>query len=252
MCTVVVSLDPSAAMPLLLLGIRDEFVSRSWLPPARYWPGKPLIGGLDEQAGGTWLAVDPDEQRVACVLNGRGEQAPADIRRSRGELPLGALADLVHYDPFHLVTADPASVTVLSWDGRTPERRVLGPGTYVITNAGLEPDNQKVAYFGPRFSAGRPSGDPAAGPVEAWRPWLALADGDGLPPDDPRAIRVRRQLPDGRVWGTTSVSYVALAGGALRYDFQPVPGDISAVAALGPSASRCGPGGRTGGTAARH
>ena len=229
-------------MPLLLLGIRDEFVARSWLPPGRHWPGKPLIGGLDQQAGGTWLAVDPAVPRLACVLNGRGEQAPADIRVSRGELPLGAMADLVRYDPFHLVTADPAAVTVLSWDGRAAERHVLGPGTHVITNAGLDPDNPKVKYFETRFASARPSGDPAAGAdpaagvdpaagaIEAWQPWLALVGGDGLPPDDPRAIRVARQLPDGRVWGTTSVSYVALAADAIRYDFQPVPGDIYPVA----------------------
>jgi hypothetical protein len=228
-CTVVISLDPSAAMPLLLLGIRNEFVDRAWRPPGPHWPGTSLIGGRDEQAGGTWLAVDPGSPRVACVLNGRGDPAAPRARRSRGELPLGQLADLVHYDPFHLVTADPASVTVLSWDGHAASRNTLGPGTYVITNAGLDPDSPKVRYFGPRFAAERPSGDPAASPAEAWRPWLDLAEGDGLPPDDPRAIRARRQLPDGRVWGTTSISYVALAEGALRYDFRAVPGDVAAV-----------------------
>jgi hypothetical protein len=207
-------------MPLLLVGIRDEFLDRPWLPPGRHWPGKPLIGGLDEQAGGTWLAVDPEAFRVACVLNGRGQAAAAGTRRSRGELPLGEQADLLHYDPFHLVTASPAAVTVLSWDGRTSGRHVLGPGTHVITNAGLDPDNPKVKYFGPRFAAERPSGDQSASFADAWRPWLTLLDGDGLPPDDPRAIRARMQLPDGRLWGTTSVSYVALAEGAMRYDFR--------------------------------
>jgi hypothetical protein len=221
-------------MPLLLVGIRDEFLDRPWLPPGRHWPGKPLIGGLDEQAGGTWLAVDPEAFLVACVLNGQGQTAPAETRRSRGELSLGEMADLAHYDPFHLVTADVAAdraaVTVLSWDGRAAERHVLGPGTHVITNAGLDPDNPKVKYFGPRFAAERPSGDRSASFTEAWQPWADLVDGDGLPPDDPRAIRVRRQLPDGRLWGTTSVSYVALAEGAMRYDFRAVPGGVAEAA----------------------
>jgi hypothetical protein len=213
-------------MPLLLLGIRDEFASRPWRPPARHWPGLPLIGGLDEQAGGTWLAVDPDAHRVVCVLNGRGQAAPPDIRKSRGELPLGTMADLVHYDPFHLVTAggagDWASVSLLSWDGQTASRHDLGPGTHVITNAGLDPDDPKVKYFEGRFAAERPSGDRAVSFAEAWRPWIDLAAGDGLAPDDPRAIRVRRELPDGRIWGTTSISYVALAPDAMRYDFRAV------------------------------
>ena len=40
------------------------------------------------------------------------------------------------------------------------------------------------------------------------------------------AIIVRRELPDGRVYGSTSVSLVALGhDGRLRYDFQPVPAD---------------------------
>ena len=63
MCTVVVSLEPAAPVPLLLLGIRDEFTGRPWQHPARHWAGTewaPLVGGLDEQAGGTWLAVYGD------------------------------------------------------------------------------------------------------------------------------------------------------------------------------------------------
>ena len=84
MCTVVVSFLPEARMPLLLLGFRDEFTGRPWQPPARHWPGSPLIGGRDLQAGGTWLAVHPGVTRVACILNARGPQAPPDTRRSRG------------------------------------------------------------------------------------------------------------------------------------------------------------------------
>jgi uncharacterized protein with NRDE domain len=70
-CTVVLSFAPGERVPLLLLGVRDELKDRPWLPPARHWPGSPLLGGLDEQAGGTWLAVHPDVPRVACLLNGR-------------------------------------------------------------------------------------------------------------------------------------------------------------------------------------
>ena len=32
-------------------------------------------------------------------------------------------------------------------------------------------------------------------------------------------------LPDGRIYGTTSVTLVALAADAVRYDFQPHPGN---------------------------
>ena len=256
MCTVVVSLAPEDRVPLLLLGIRDEFTGRPWQPPARHWPApqwSPLIGGLDEQAGGTWLAVHPDLTRVGCILNARGEFAPPDRRRSRGELPLLAAAEgrqallklyedldtLASYDPFYLVCADLnpfPSVLVLSWDGQNSALTELEPATHMLTNAGhmyppardnlQKPLDEKAQHFGPKFAARRPSGDPAATLKDAWADWLILAGGDDLSATDPGAIIVRRELPDGRVYGSTSVSLVALArDGRLRYDFQPEPSD---------------------------
>lgn len=248
MCTVVVSLDPGNSVPLLLLGIRDEFTGRPWQPPARHWPGSPLIGGLDEQAGGTWLALHPDVPRVGCILNGRGQFAPPDRRRSRGDLPLRAAAEgsgalvklsqdrdaLARYDPFYLVCAELRTVLLLGWDGVTANLTELEPATHVLTNAGHmyppghgrppEPADEKAARFGPKFAAWRPSGDPAATLADAWGDWLALAAGDGLAATEPGAIIVRRELPDGRVYGSTSVTLAALAAdGGLRYDFQPGP-----------------------------
>jgi hypothetical protein len=279
-CTVVVSLEPGARVPLRLLGIRDELASRPWRPPARHWPGSPLIGGIDEQAGGTWLAVHPGIPRVACLLNGRGQPADPARKRSRGDLSLRAAAEgpgflsqlasdlsaLAAYDPFHLICATLDSVTALTWEGsflpggrppdvragepdrkdrdfirpaRTDESREmapvvrdLAPGTHLFTNAGHaypaepgDPDaDPKAAHFAEKFAAAHPSADPALPVDQAWGDWLTLASGDGLDPADPSAIIVRHDLPDGRVYGTTSVTLVALADDGIRYDFQPHPG----------------------------
>jgi len=242
-CTVVLSLAPAEPMPLLLLGFRDEFTGRPWQPPARHWPGSPLVGGRDEQAGGTWLAVHPGVPRVACILNARGQQAAPEDRRSRGELPLRAAADgsqalrqlhedlgtLARYDPFFLICADLSAALMLSWDGQHAALENLGSATHVITNAGHTypsvHQDDKAEHFGPKFAAYRPDADPAATIKDAWGDWLTLAGGDGLSDTDPAAILVRHELPDGRVYGTTSVSLVALGAGGLRYDFQPVPAD---------------------------
>jgi len=250
-CTVVVSLEPGERVPLRLLGIRDELTSRPWRPPARHWPGSPLIGGIDEQAGGTWLAVHPGIPRVACLLNARGPLADPARRRSRGELPLRAAAEgpgflsrlagdpgaLAAYDPFHLICGTPDAVTMISHlPGERPpvppDVRDLGPGTHLITNAGhaypagpgdpaAEP---KAAHFADKFGAARPPANPALPLAQAWGDWLTLAAGDGLDPADPAGIIVRHELPDGRVHGSTSVTLVALGDGAVRYDFQPHPG----------------------------
>jgi hypothetical protein len=235
-CTAVVRVG----VPTLLLGVRDEFVGRAWEPPGRHWDRWPVIGGRDLLAGGTWLAVEPDARRVATVLNGRGRPAPPEGRLSRGDLPLRAAsggiaallefltdqATLARYDPFHLVCADQGGTAMVTWDGVDLSRLDLGPGTHLLTNAGVaysggtRTDEPRAAYFGPRFA------DPqSAQDGHLWSRWRELAGGDGIPADDPRALVVRHRLEDGRTWGSTSVSLVAVAAGGVRYDFQDVPGN---------------------------
>nr|WP_067465146.1 NRDE family protein [Actinomadura macra] len=245
MCTAVVSFDPLSPVPVLLVGVRDEFLARSWEPPGRYWADRPgVVGGRDLRAGGTWLAVEPEAPRVATVLNGRGRMAAEDGRASRGELPLRMAADgklgeieLPAFDPFHLVCAEPDRVRLWSWDGEEMVERSLAPGLHMIVNSGLEGEGQlegqtedaymsaRLAHFRPRFAAAaRPV--PGEGPVEAaWGAWFALANGDGLVRADHRALLPVLDLGEGRVWGTTSVSLTALAADGARYDFSAVPGD---------------------------
>lgn len=249
MCTAIISVDPSSPVPVLLVGVRDEFVARAWEPPGPHWPDRPgLVGGRDLRAGGTWLAVDPGAPRAAVVLNGRGVMAPEAGRASRGELPLRVAADgklgrpdLAAFDPFHLVGAEPDRVRLWSWDGTALTERALGPGLHVIVNSGLEGEGQlegetedaymaaRLAHFRPLLAAAPRPEPRLEDPLErAWGAWLPLVDGDGLPRADHRALLPLLDLGDGRVWGTTSVSLVALGRTGLRYDFSAVPGDSRA------------------------
>lgn len=278
MCTAVVSVAPGDPVPLLLAGVRDEFLDREWRPPARHWPARPgLLGGRDLLAGGTWLAVDPAARRAGCVLNGRGRAAAAGTRLSRGELPLLAAAggdpaglDLDRFDPFHLVAVAAAgpSARLWSWDGDALTDHTLGPGLHMIVNAGLAagpvtgdadlaqhgpvpdarrareaaPDepvldeggaagrlmSARVAHFRPLLAAARPRPRPGPPPAAAWDGWLPLFTDAGPPPDDPAALILRHRLGDGRVWGTSSVSLLAMSATGLRYDFCAVPGDAGA------------------------
>ena len=263
MCTAVLSIE--AGQPVLLAGIRDELTDRPWQPPAPHWPDHPdLFGGRDLQAGGTWLAVAPSSRRVTCVLNGTGKLAPPETRRSRGELPLftaagGQLAEaeVAAFDPFRLVIAEPGHSSVLSWDGTELTAAELSDGLHFVVNSGYAsdlagsagrattwtgpdwqgpppPDGRehelaRAGYFLDRFrSAKRPRatlGEPVA---DAWGEWFSLVNGNGLAPDDERALIVRRDLGGGRTWGTTSVSLVALTPEWVRYDFCAAPGDPAA------------------------
>lgn len=254
MCTAILSIEPGA--PVLLAGIRDEFIGRAWEPPARHWPEYPgVIGGRDLVAGGTWLAVEPAARRVSTVLNGRGRAAPADLRRSRGVLPLHAAAqgklvpgDAAAFDPFLLISAEPDGAVLWAWDGERLTERELGPGLHFVVNSGLaadldhtsaagdEPGREhelaRIARFLPRLRADtrlatRPAPRPGLPAAQAWGAWFPLVNGDGLSSHDPEALIVRREFGD-RIWGTTSVSLVALSAGEVRYDFNGVPADSTA------------------------
>ncbi len=257
MCTAVLSVQPG--LPVLLAGVRDELTARAWEPPARHWPDFPdLTGGRDLQAGGTWLAVSPHDRRTACVLNGIGQTAPEQTRRSRGELPLRAAAGLpldrsalADLDPFRLLTASLDIAVLQSWDGRALHEQQLGPGLHFVVNSGLasdltgslaeaeaagaEPPNgrahelARIGHFLRLFTrARRPQPRPGQTITQAWAEWLPLVNGDGIGPYDERALIVRRDLPDGRIWGTTSISLVSLDATGVRYDFTASPGDPAA------------------------
>ena len=240
MCTAILSIEPGG--PVLLAGVRDELVDRAWEPPARHWPDHPgLIGGRDLLAGGTWLAVAPGRRRVACVLNARGRMAADAVRRTRGVLPLEAAEDakldrsgLDGFDPFHLLFAEPGAAVLWSWDGEHLAERELGVGLHVVVNSGMDdaagdvPDHERarIEHFLPRLrAAARPIPGPDGTTAQAWGAWMPLLNGDGLAPDDTRALIVRRDLGAGRIWGTTSISLVAIGRAGLRYDFTPAPGD---------------------------
>jgi hypothetical protein len=233
---------PEAPWPVLVGAIRDEFADRPWEPPAAHWPTTwpTLLGGRDRTAGGTWLAVDPSPERpaLAALLNGARLPVPAGgIRPTRGTLALEVLAsgrvptpeEVRPYDGFHLVLATLDRVEVWSWDGEVLDHRELPPGDHIVVNLGVDAAaDPLVPHFSPLLAALPdpviPSG--AATPA-AWGSWVELMTGDGLEPDDERALVVGRDV-EGRRYASTSAALVALSPGGVRYDFTPDPADPTA------------------------
>jgi hypothetical protein len=100
-----------------------------------------------------------------------------------------------------------------------------GPGA-ADASAGREQEKARIAHFLPRLRAATLPVPRPGGPVaQAWGDWLPLVNGDGISPDDPRALIVRHDLGGGRIYGTTSISLVALARDRMRYDFTGRPRD---------------------------
>jgi len=190
MCTVVVLLRPDHAWPVVLVANRDERVDRPWDPPATWWPEYPgVIAGRDRTAGGTWMGLNA-HGITAAVLNRPGSLGPAAGKRSRGELPLRALAEttevaavdsIVALDAgmwrgFNLVIAGRGGATFIRGAGRgKPVAFALPPGVSMIT--ALDPndlDSPRVARHLPRFR------NAAAPEPDRWDEWREiLADQSG-------------------------------------------------------------------------
>lgn len=232
MCTLALSLQPGADWGAVIGANRDEFRGRAWDMPAAWWPEDypGVLGGRDREAGGTWLAVDPQRRRAAAVLN-RIEPSPVDDAhaRTRGVLPLLAVTggddavaaeDPGRFRPFNLVTVEADRATWWRWDGRDLTRHPVEPGVHLLTSADLDdPTHVRQECWLPVFR-GAPRPDPADG----WGGWPALLADVETPEGDPAALNVRRiaQAPD---YGTVSSSLVALGAGGVRFASTDGPPD---------------------------
>lgn len=153
MCTLVILIRADDNWPVIIATNRDEMTDRSWASPARHWPDRVHVtAGLDQQAGGTWLAIN-DDGVVAGILNRMNSLGPDAGKRSRGELPLDALdhgdaktaaealsnLDPAAWRPFNLVIADALGGWLLINDGETPHiiKQAIEPGVSMITAYGI-------------------------------------------------------------------------------------------------------------------
>jgi uncharacterized protein with NRDE domain len=168
-------------------------LDRPWDSPAEHWPDRPgVVAGRDRTAGGTWMAVSR-RGVVAAVLNRPGSLGPAAGKRTRGELPLLALAqpsaaeaaaaatrlDAAGWRGFNLVVADREGAVFIRGLGHGhPEARPLSPGVHMITaHDPDDPESPRVARHLARLRAA-----PAPDPIRGWDAWQAiLADRSGAP-----------------------------------------------------------------------
>jgi hypothetical protein len=243
MCTVLVRLDPDGTWPVLVAFVRDEDRDRPTSPPDAWWPEHPsFVGGRDEVAGGTWLAVDAGTPPAIALLTDQFDPAatlpdPA-LSPTRGTLPLLALERGVHFDleddvpgdvhayqPFHLVSVTPDTagwnVERWGWDGTALDHEELGAGDHVVASRALTLPGERerrARILAAMSRLGEVDPDPARPVDTAWGDWLELLDGRGVAPDDLDQLTVCsvRQRPG---FGTVGASLVGIAAdGRVRYD----------------------------------
>ncbi|MEQ1588353.1 MAG: NRDE family protein [Cyclobacteriaceae bacterium] len=155
MCLIFLALNQHPAYKLIVAANRDEFYARK-TAPAQFWEDYPhILGGLDLEASGTWMAMNRNG-KISLVTNYRD---PANINPnapSRGQLvsdflvngdtPEEYLNKVSHraaqYNGFNLLTGYPDELWYFSNYGQGIQR--LESGIYGLSNHLLDTPWPKV------------------------------------------------------------------------------------------------------------
>jgi uncharacterized protein with NRDE domain len=218
-CLLIALFQVSGDAPLIVAANRDELFARPAVPMTVLRERDPrVLGGRDEQAGGTWLAVN-EHGVVAGLTNQPAPHGRDASKRSRGELPLAftacrtaadAVRDVVpeldpeRYNPCWMLVGDRESLfSVGLAGGRQPAVTQLGPGRHVLENRPFGTPTAKTAQVsamvaqvpaaaGPAAAADalasvlsdhRPAADPPPAPPPAAAPPAPGATGGTRPPE---------------------------------------------------------------------
>jgi uncharacterized protein with NRDE domain len=211
MCLLIALAGVHPEWALVVAANRDELLERPADAMAVLHPAGPrILGGRDQAAGGTWLAVN-ELGVVAGLTNRPALSGPDPAKRSRGELAPAlashptaeAAVDAFRrsfrpsdYNPAWLLVGDAHSLFAIDMtDGDEPRVERLPPGLHILENYPPGTDSPKVAHVRSLLSGveglkgdelvGRlravvsnhqpPPEPPGGGDVAAWRPVEASA-----------------------------------------------------------------------------
>ena len=190
MCLLIALFQQIADAPLIIAANRDERLDRPAVAMTVLRPSGPrILGGRDELAGGTWLAVN--EYGVVAGLTNQPSADGRDAgKRSRGELPLAfaghktaaeavaavtARLNPAEYNPCWMLIGDrQALFSVGLAGGQAADVEELAPGLHILENAPLRAPSAKADFVrgligaeraaepGPDSYAGAPGGVPLA------------------------------------------------------------------------------------------
>ncbi|WP_020395244.1 NRDE family protein [Thiolinea disciformis] len=177
MCLALFALNQHPAYPFILLHNRDERFDRDSAALQTWHDNPALVGGRDLESGGSWLALNQINARLAFVTNVRHFPTQAG-ERSRGWLVTDTLTTqqtipdyLNHivqqqdtYAGFNLIAGTLPNQFYYLSNRQTPNLEPLADGLYGLSNAALDTPWPKVEH-----------GKTA---LKAW-----LAKGESLNPD---------------------------------------------------------------------
>ena len=161
--------------PLLVGANRDENKDRPASGPAiTQANGRTILAPKDLEAGGTWLGTNDTGLFVGITNRFAATRHPD--RRSRGEIPLMALAqenpeqavDVIRahsprdFNAFHLLLANATDARIIWSDGESFCEEALTPGLHVLTESSFDagpPERGQFVkdYLSPKIQTGQVS-----------------------------------------------------------------------------------------------
>ena len=220
MCLIAFAWRTHPRWPLALIANRDEFHARPTAAADFLADAPDVFGGIDLQAGGSWLLVSK-RRRLAAITNVRVGLSPEVAPRSRGELVkafaisdvgavefISGIAPHAHeYGRFNLLLWDG---TVMHCVGNHPQFHAeeVAPGLHALSNADLDEDWPKARRAKHALStwlSEQPESSNSRGDTESL--FNALADtapaADAELPDTGVGLELERRLSPPFVMGNT-------------------------------------------------
>jgi uncharacterized protein with NRDE domain len=196
-------------VPLMVAANRDERYDRPAVPMTVLREQEPrVLGGRDELAGGTWLAVS-EHGVVAGLTNQPSADGRDPTKRSRGELPLAfavhsdatqavqAVCDTLDpadYNPCWMLVGDRHALFSIGIAGGTKvDVEQLASGLHILENAPLRAGSAKAAFVRQLVSAAGSAQRDSEGAAY-------VAALEAVLPDHRPSVAEPRTDSSGRVW----------------------------------------------------
>jgi uncharacterized protein with NRDE domain len=242
-CLLITLFKVMSSAPLIVAANRDEWYQRPAVAITTLRKAAPrVLGGRDEIAGGTWMAVN-EHGVVAGLTNLPSPQGRDPAKRSRGELPVAlaahqdaaaavawicATVDPADYNPCWLMVGDRESLFHVDLTGGSrPTARELPAGTYVLENAPLLPQSAKARHVAGLITEAFAAGDGDLrgalatvlcdhSPVPGASPRVGSPRVGSQPDGSPRGGSQRGATPQGASLGGLSAACVHADGYGTR------------------------------------
>ena len=222
MCTVIITVPDDDTHPVRLLAVRDEDPGRPWDRLGAWWPDlyPGVVGIRDVRAGGAWLAANPDQRRLAVLLNRHDLSDRRDDEvHTRGSVALDSVVGRSPVDHpttrgFNLVEVTAHTARVVAWNGLVSTTVELSPGTHMIAHDDVDdPETARITRWLPDFRGASELFTPDE--PEWWGRWLEIVERSAELAGDDEAAIIRRQSFEGIPSYSLVICVATIGEGAL-------------------------------------